>query len=290
MQMTNSAQRPSVDIDSLSLTPAGQPVDMEAAQEFMVATLEHIDRVELTTVEAELQEKGRRLRALVAPDVLPTLTNSQLRLILRTVFATRRRANMILAAAEPGETKAAINRLLYDDIAVDMRFQRFVDTMTGFIGDVRLLRPRKSSDSRAKQSAEKAALEENSFCDLASELLHFTNPNEYWLWTRWLWDPKAGTGAMPLVTMDGVDLHGFTVGETYLKLGIATSFVKATGEAAGFADFGTGPYGIDVFLACVYAVYMYTTLRLRMTQEFNKVVPELPQLIRRILGVWELEI
>ena len=95
---------------------------------------------------------------------------------------------------------------------------------------------------------------------------------------------------MPLVTMEEVDLHGYSVGETYLKLGVATAFVKATGDAAGFADFGTGPFGIDVFLACVYAVYMYTTLRLRMTQEFNKVVPQLPQLIRRLLGVWKLEI
>jgi hypothetical protein len=290
MQMTDSAQRPAMDMGSLSLTPSGQPVDMEAAKEFMLATLEQIERVELGAVEAELQEKGRRLRALLAPDVLPTLGDDQLRRILRTVFATRRRANMILAAGESGETRAAIGHLLYDDLTVDVRFQRFVDTMTGFIGDVRVLRPRKSADSRAKQSAEQAALEENIFCDLGSELLHFTNPNEYWLWTRWLWDPKAGTGAMPLVTMEEVDLHGYTVGETYLKLGVATTFVRATGEAAGLFNFGSGPYSLDVFLACVYAVYMYTTLRLRMTQEFNKVVPQLPQLIRRLLGVWKLEI
>lgn len=290
MQVVNSAEQAPLDISLLSLTSSGQPVDTGAAKEFMLATLEQIERVELSEVEAELQEKGRRLRALLAPEVLPTLSENQLRRIMRTVFATRRRANMILVASDPKEIKAAISRLLYDDQTVDVRFQQFVDTMTGYIGDVRKLRPRKSSDSRAKQSAEQAALEENIFCDLGSELLHFTNPSKYWLWTRWLWDPKAGTGAMPLVTMDEVDLHGKTVGETYLKLGVATSFVKATGDAAGFADFGTGPYGIDVFLACVYAVYMYTTLRLRMTQEFNKVVPQLPQLIRRLLGVWNLEL
>lgn len=279
-----------MDINSLTLTAGGQPVDTEAAKEFMLATLEKIERVELNAVEAELQEKGRRLRALLAREALPSLTQDQLRRILRTIFATRRRADAILNGVGPEEVKAAIGRLLYDDATVDSRFQAFVDRMTGFVGDVRVLRPRKSSDSRAKQNAEQAALEENIFCDMGSELLHFTHPNEYWLWTRWIWDPKAGTGAMPLVTMAEVDLHGHTVGETYLKLGVATAFVKATGEAAGFADFGSGPYDIDVFLACVYAVYMYTTLRLRMTQEFNKVVPQLPQLIRRLLGVWKLEI
>ncbi|MCB9431565.1 MAG: hypothetical protein H6668_06215 [Ardenticatenaceae bacterium] len=278
------------DLQSLSLTAAGQPVDTDAAKEFMTSTLEKIERVELNAVEAELQEKGRRLRALVSPTVLPTLTETQLQAILRTVFATRRRAGAILDGVGTEPMKAAIHRLLYVDAPVDVRFQLFVDEMTGYVGDVRLLRPRKSSDSRAKQNAEQAALEENIFCDFASELLHFTSPNDYWLWTRWIWDPKSGTGSMPLVTMEEVDLHGYSVGETYLKLGVATAFVKATGDAAGFADFGTGPFGIDVFLACVYAVYMYTTLRLRMTQEFNKVVPQLPQLIRRLLGVWKLEI
>ncbi len=280
----------SLDLSSLSLTASGQPVDTEAAKEFMRSTLEKIARVELNAVEAELQEKSRRLQALVAPDVLPELPEAQLYLILRSVFATRRRAAAILKAIGPEEMKTAIGDLLYQDVPVDGRFQQFVDRMTGFVEDVRLLRPRKSSDSRAKHSAEEAALEENIFCDLGSELLHFTRPHEYWLWTRWIWDPKAGTGAMPLVTMEEVDLHGFSVGETYLKLGVATVFVKETGKAAGFADFGTGPFSIDVFLACVYAVYMYTTLRLRMTQEFNKVVPQLPQLIRRLLGVWRLEI
>ena len=131
---------------------------------------------------------------------------------------------------------------------------------------------------------------ETLLCDLASELLHFTEPDTRWLWTRWMWDPRVGTGALPLVTMEEYDLHGQNAGETYMKVGVAVAFVRATGEAAGFAKFGMGnsPFGIDVFLACVYAVYMYTTLRIRMTQEFNKVVPQLPELSRRLLGVWKM--
>ncbi|MFQ5612774.1 MAG: hypothetical protein ACE5H9_11640 [Anaerolineae bacterium] len=272
------------------ITSGGQPVDTEAAREFMAAILDKIAYEELRAVEAELREKGRRLQALVQPDVLPALTEDQLLCLLRTVFATRRRAGAILAEVGPGEMKAAISQLLHGSGATEDRFQKFVDAMTGFFGDIRVLRPRKSTDSRARESAEEAALKENVFCDLGSELLHFTNPDDYWLWTRWIWDPRAGTGAMPLVTMEETNLHGRTVGETYLKIGLATAFVKATGEAADFATIRSGPFGIDVFLACVYVVYMYTTLRLRMTQEFNKVVPQMPELIRRILGVWKLEI
>ena len=277
-------------MDITSLTTSGQPVDLDAAREFMQATLEKITRTELHDIEAELQEKGRRMQAMLAPDSLAALDEARMLALLRAVFATRRRARAILSAIGLEEMKAAIHDLLYQPEAVEVRFQRFVDRMTGYFDDIRVLRPRKSSDSRARQSAEDAALQENIFCDLASELLHFTNPEEHWLWTRWIWDPSAGTGAMPLVTMDEVDLFGTTVGETYLKLGIATQFIRMTAEAADLSGIGSSPYGIDVFLSCVYVVYMYTTLRLRMTQEFNKIVPQMPELTRRILGVWKLEI
>ena len=182
-----------------------QPVDMEAAQEFMQGTLEVVDRAGLAEVEAELQEKGRRLQAVVELSVLQELSEERLHAVLRSIFATRRRSREILEHVGPDEMKLAIQHLLYDDRPVAERFQEFVDGMTGFVGDVRVLRPKKSSDSRAKKSAEKAALEENmSFAIWRSELLHFHQIRmNTGLWTSaGLWDPKAGTGAMPLVTLD----------------------------------------------------------------------------------------
>jgi len=179
----------------------------------------------------------------------------------------------------------SIRYLLYGQPATQERYQHFVDCLSGYWGDIRLARkPLAGHDA--------ADLPENVLCDLASELLHFTEPDTHWLWTRWMWDPRVGTGALPLVTMDEYDLHGIDAGETYMKVGVAVAFVRATGDAAGFARFGAGdsPFGIDVFLSCVYAVYMYTTLRIRMTQEFNKVVPQLPELSRRLLGVWKMDL
>ena len=272
------------------LIAVGQPVDMETTREFIEQILENAALTELRDVEDELKEKGDRLRKLVAEDNLPTLTEEQLLSILRAVFATRRRAKEISADVGANNLKQAIHELLYGKDETGERFYKFVQTMTEYFEDVRVLRPKKSSDSRARESAEVAATQENVFCDLASELLHFTNPDQYWLWTRWIWDPKAGTGALPLVAVEEINLFGENVGETYLKIGMALAFVKETGDAAGFENFSDSPYSIDVFIACVYAVYMYTTLRIRMTQEFNKVVPQLPELIRRILGVWKLEL
>ncbi len=264
---------------------AGQIVDTETAREFMAQTLEKASRAELGDIVAELEEKSARFQQLLAPGSLPALERDQLRQVLRSIFATRRKANAILDAIGVSTLREAIGQLLYDEESTQARFQNFVDGLSGFWGDVRLT-------GKPLPGKDEFDLPENVLCDLASELLHFTSPDDRWLWTRWMWDPRVGTGALPLVIEDQYDLHGHDAGETYMKVGVAVAFVRATGEAADFARFGlhSSPFGIDVFLACVYAVYMYTTLRLRMTQEFNKVVPQLPELSRRLLGVWKLEI
>lgn len=263
----------------------GQVVDTDTAREFMAQALENAERAQLGEIVAELEQKSARFRALLAREALAALADNQLRDLLRAVFATRRKANAILEVMGVEGLRQAIRDLLHGPASTQERFQSFVDSLSGYWGDVRLAR-------KTLPGKGEADLPENILCDLASELLHFTNPDDRWLWTRWMWDPRVGTGALPLVVEDQYDLHGQDAGETYMKVGVAVAFVRATGEAAGFAKFGAGdsPFGIDVFLSCVYAVYMYTTLRLRMTQEFNKVVPPLPELSRRLLGVWKAEI
>jgi len=46
---------------------------------------------------------------------------------------------------------------------------------------------------------------------------------------------------------------------------------------------------VDVYLAAIYGVYLYTVTRLRMTQEFNRVIPQLPDLVRWLHGVRGLD-
>jgi hypothetical protein len=100
-----------------------------------------------------------------------------------------------------------------------------------------------------------------------------------------MWDPKTKTGALPLVTTAAYDLDGESLGEIYMKVGRAVTFVHEVGGAAGFQKISSSIFGTDVFLCCVYVIYAYTVLRMRMTQEFNKVMPELSEFCRRLLGV-----
>jgi hypothetical protein len=242
----------------------GQVVDTQSAEEFMRETLEKVSREELLSVAELLDTKSSGFQALLGqPGQARSLERDDLRRVLRSIFATRRKVDAILDGVGPERLGAAIDDLLHGASLIPERFRAF-DTVL-------------------------ADHPEQGF-DLPSELLHFTFPDRWWLWTRWMWDPRAGTGSLPLVTTEEFELDASDRGEGYLRVGEAMAFVNETGKAVGFTDLGSGLFGADVFLACVYAVYMYTVLRLRMTQEFNRIVPELPDLVRRLLGVYRPEV
>lgn len=249
-----------------------QVVDTTSASEFMRETLENVSSEELAGVAGLLEQKAAGFaRLLGTPGQARTLARQDQRLVLRSIFATRRRADALLEGVGPERLGAGMDELLHGAGSLPERIDAF---------DILL-----------------ADFPDPGF-DLPGELLHFTDPDRHWLWTRWMWDPRVETGALRLVTVDDFDLTGAVVsggtprppsrGETYLRVGEAVAFVNETGKAVGFTTMGPGLFGIDVFLACVYAVYMYTVLRLRMTQEFNRIVPELPDLVRRLLGVHRL--
>lgn len=242
---------------------AGQVVDTPSAEEFMRETLERVSEDELRAIAGELERKAAGFSALLADGRARSASRDDLRRVLRSVFATRRHADAILDAIGPARLAGEIDRLLHDRGNLGARLERFDELLAAF---------------------PEPAL------DLLSELLHFTYPDRYWLWTRWMWDPRAGTGALPLVVAEEVDLHAPTRAEGYFKVGEAVAFVNETGKGAGFTAMGEGLLGADVFLACVYANYMYTVLGLRMTREFTRVVPELPELVRRLLGVHRPEV
>lgn len=237
-------------------------VDTAAAQEFMREALATITLGELDRIADELAVKHARFRALLAPASGRPPAPEALRSVLRGVFATRRHVGELLAQMDAERLGARIHELLGAPAPLQHRFQAFVDGL--------------------------APVPQHLAIDLGSECLHFTDPARYWLWTRWVWDPITRRGALPLVTMEEFDLDGGSAGATYLRVGEATAFVHETGQAAGFTRIGRGGFGADVYLACVYGVYVYTTIRIRMTQEFNRVIPPLPELCRRLLGVYRM--
>jgi hypothetical protein len=242
----------------------GQVVDTETAQEFMRQALDMVQLPEMEGIAQELEEKSRRFQAALAPSALVELPDDRLRALLRTIFTTRRRATEVISEVGADRLRAELLDLLHGVGPVATRVDRFDDALSVIEPAVRR--------------------------DIAGESLHFYDPERHWLWTRWMWDPELRTGALPLVTMQEFDLLGASPGQTYRKVGTAIAFVNQTGRAVGFTRYGSEAFGIDVYLACVYGIYLYTITRMRMTQEFNKVIPPLPQLVRRLLGTHRMEI
>jgi hypothetical protein len=238
-----------------------QIVDTESAKEFMREALDKVASEELLKICSEVEQKSRWFREKLDREAIPKLSSAEYFSLLRRIFATRRKAEAILKQFPLENLREWTATLLYGNGEVKARFQNFVDKLDG--------------------------LENNLRRDFASEILHFTDPEKYWLWTRWMWDPKTRTGALPLVTYSAYDFSGETAGDIYMRVGEAVAFVHHVGEAAGFQTISKTIFGTDVFLSCVYVVYVYTVLRMRMTQEFNKVMPGLPEFSRRLLGVYK---
>jgi hypothetical protein len=241
--------------------PHGQVVDTLSASEFMREVMQKISLTELDAIERKVNAKSELFRQILSPGNMAGLTPGDLQCVLERVFSIRRRLACIHEHHPHEELRQHISNLLYGEAELPARFQQFCYVFR--------------------------RLDDSVTYDFASELLHFTDPDRYWLWTRWLWDPQAGTGALRLVTTDDFDMQGKLLSEIYMKVGEAVAFAGANGDALGFTRIGERRFGLDVFLACVYGIYTYTVLRMRMTQEFNKVMPQLPELASRLLGVWE---
>ncbi len=239
-------------------------VDSEAAMEFMKEATKVASGTELEDIGQRLEAKSRLFREILAEERLDELDEQALKRLLGSIFTLRRKTRRLLRANDLETLRAELQRLLYGEEPVTARLDRFVERVGG--------------------------LEKAMIVSLASEALHYTAPERYWLWTHWIWNPKSGTGALPLVIREQVDLEAASDGEVYAKVGRAMSVVNTAGHASGYSRSGDGLFGTDVFLACVYAVYMFTVFRIKLSQEFNRILPELPELVERVLGVRALSV
>jgi len=235
-------------------------VDAPSAVEFMREALVKISEDDIGAVSDLLARKRADLAPLLSEASLAKANADAVRPILARVFATRRRADDLLVVAGAPILAGAIRDLVHGGGRIEARFAVF--------------------------DAALAAIDEPVRRDLAGECLHFADPERYWLWSRWMWDPEARTGALPLVMVEDFDFGGSDAGAVYLRVGAATAAVISTARELGFQRMGASPYAVDVYLAAIYGIYLYTVTRLRMTQEFNRVIPQLPDLVRRLLGVW----
>lgn len=238
-------------------------VDRASAHEFLKEATRLASSDELRDLGERLAAKSRRFAAALAPEALAGLDEAALAALLRHVFYLRRRAKPLAKRHGMPALRESIAALLWSDGPPGVRFERFV-------GCFPELKPAHA-------------------LSLGSELLHYAAPERHWLWTHWMWDPKTKGGALPLLLEQGADLNGDGTAATYDKVGSAVAEIGRRGRVEGFTAFAPEPFGTTVFLASVYAVYMYTVSKMRLSKEFAQMLPELPEFAQRLLGVHQSE-
>lgn len=240
-----------------------QIVDTESAMEFMKEATKLATSSELETIGEKLLAKSELFQQHLLPEHIDKLGEDELKAVLRYIFGLKRKTKKLLRANPMEPLRERIHNLLYGAAPLAQRFTGFVEQTGGFDRPIVI--------------------------SFASELLHFTYPDRYWLWSPWIWEESKDGGALPLVIQAKAQITGGTVGEKYESVGKALQVVNALGHHRGFSDSGRGMFGTDIFMACVYAVYMYTVFKMKLSQEFNRILPELPEMTQRVLGVYQLE-
>jgi hypothetical protein len=197
------------------------------------------------------------------------------------------------------ETDSARLASSFADIAAAVTHTRAnARTLTNYFaqGDYKifedLLRGESPTPVRVAKFVEKVnALDTRLALELASGLLHNTSPNEYWLWTRWLWDPTTGTGILPLLAGSTHNLLADNLADGYARVGAVSALSLKFGEGTGLwtdelmANEKRAQFANSAFLACAYNIYLYGTTSWRLSREFNNLLPSLPNMARKLLGL-----
>lgn len=139
------------------------------------------------------------------------------------------------------------------------------------------------------------ALDTRLALELASGLLYNTFPKDNWLWTRWLWDPTTGTGILPLLAGSTHNLLADNLADGYARVGLVTAMSMKFGEGTGLwteeliVNDQRAQFANSAFLACAYNVYLYGTTSWRLSREFNNLLPSLPNMARKLLGLKKIK-
>jgi hypothetical protein len=203
----------------------------------------------------DLLAKSLLFQKSLSKESLASLSKEDLDRILEKVFSVRRKRQRLIEETGVENLKRAISDLLYGKAnSWEERVENFVKSIKGV-------------DRKAAR-------------DLASELLHFTFPEDYVLWTSWIWDPESESGAVVFLKEEPPKRHMY--GETYEEF---EQIYKQIQEK--LLDFGIKVKGylfVDIFLAMIYATYVdYMTLS--TMHSAKGFFPPAGVMARRLLGV-----
>ncbi|MFQ5343290.1 MAG: hypothetical protein ACE5F6_17255 [Anaerolineae bacterium] len=224
---------------------------------------------DLVTVADDLAERHARFAdCLGEAKAIWSLTQDDLEWVARSVTVARRHATTLAEYLAQHNIAVVTHELLHGNNQPAVRIAGFAARLHGLDPRLRL--------------------------ELATGLLHYTFPANHWLWTRWLWDTTTRTGILPLLAGSVHNLLADDVAEGYVKVGHVAAMSMRFAEGTGLLTSELTehprrrPFAADVFLACAYSIYLYGVTSWRLSREFNRLLPTLPNMMRRLLGLPKL--
>jgi hypothetical protein len=175
-----------------------------------------------------LEKKHALFAVALEIDALDRMGAEALEALLECVFPARRR---LPVAGGHEQALAEIRDLLYGEVALGARMEGFADALGG-------------NNAKLRRAA----------WDFGAELLHFGQPERYPLMTRWVWDARAGSGALREFIRGGDALREIALEATPEAFEGARLALTEQLAVQGF--YRDVPYLIDLLLAQAYADYL----------------------------------
>jgi hypothetical protein len=240
--------------------------DDPVLQETLEEALSQVSADDVISIADELSARHERLFLNLKADSV-SLTSSFAD-VAAAVTHTKTNARAITNYFNHGDYKL-ITELLSADMPAPVRVAVFVEKLN--------------------------ALDTRLAMELATGLLHYTSPKDHWLWTRWLWDPTTATGILPLLAGSTHNLLAENFADGYARVGSVTAMSMKFAEGTGLwtdeliSNEKRAPFANSAFLACAYNVYLFGTTSWRLSREFNNLLPTLPNMARRLLGLKKID-
>ncbi|MDH5401757.1 MAG: hypothetical protein OEZ01_04935 [Candidatus Heimdallarchaeota archaeon] len=238
-------------------------IDLLTSYDFIKEIYNRMSVDSLRSLGKRLEVKASKIQSWVTGE----LTIDNLKSMCSWIFITKKISKR-WSDLQWEELSHGVTNLLHGDDKFEDRFNRFCNM------SINTLKVRRGYE-------------------FAAEVLCYSNPDQYWLWGNWIWDPHARTGALPLVLDKNEDLDAPSYGEQYILIGKKIKKLDSIAEELGIREPNVPPssrFETEIFLCAVFSVYMYTVLRMRMTNEFNTIMPSMPELLERLLGLHKKEV
>ena len=255
-----------------AIAPASLSVALDPRQfqqHFSQLKRQSEDGVELESLLASLQAKSRLFSALLSEDALSSLTLEEVESLLETVFSARRRVFPALQALGADAVRGAIQELLYGNMALAERLQKFSEIVP-------------LDEAADKETRKQAAKNRRAAFDFGAEMLHFNNPVKYPLMTRWVWDQNTVSGALREFIRGNDSLPDVPLGNSpEMFEGARAWLAEQIAEQGLYKDV---PFWIDLILAQAYSEYFRSMAEGMLSADFGRGTTPQEQL-QKFLGI-----